>query len=152
MYVSARLDYALRALTALPPPAGDPLNATQLAEEQEVSHTYLRTTLNELRAGGLLVHVRGPRGGYRLARSTADITIADVLAALRIPPVEVHATPEDTDEVGRTLSRAWKQVEDATVKILGSITLADVAEGNGCGTRHDGSRAPVEGAVQRSGK
>src|SRR5215212_7600678 len=128
MYVSSRLDYALRALVVLPPRPGDPLTATQLADDQEVSETYLRTTLNELRAGGLLLHERGPRGGYSLARPTADITICDVLAALRIPAVEVHPTPRGADELGRRLSALWKHVENATADLLNSISVADVAE------------------------
>jgi Rrf2 family protein len=131
MYVSARLDYALRALAFLPPAPADPLTAPQLADDLEVSETYLRATLNELRAGGLLLHERGPRGGYSLARSTADITICDVLAALRIPTVEVHPTPRGTDEFGRSLSTLWKHVEDSTVNLLNSITVANVAEGTG---------------------
>src|SRR5215212_5082164 len=131
MYVSSRLDYALRALVVLPPRPGDPLTATQLADDQEVSETYLRTTLNELRAGGILVHERGPRGGYSLARPTADITICDVLAALRIPTVEVHPTPRGTDEFGRSLSTLWKHVDDSTAKLLSSISVAHVAKGNG---------------------
>jgi len=137
MFISARLDYALRALAVLPPPPGDPSTATHLADDLEVSETYLRTTLNELRAGGLLVHERGPRGGYRLARPTSDITIGAVLAALRIPAVEVHPTPRGTDKFGRSLSTLWKHVEDSTVNLLNSITVADVADGNGCATCHD---------------
>ena len=156
MFVSARLDYALRALAVLPAPPGDPSTATQLADDLEVSETYLRTTLNELRAGGLLVHERGPRGGYRLARPTANITIGEVLAALRIAAVEVHPTPRGMDELGRSLSTLWKHVEDSTVNLLSSITVADVAEGNALGSMsrcHDRSRADIsEGAVERSAK
>src|SRR4051812_26396739 len=120
MYVSARLDYALRALAVLASPPGDPVTATQLAGDHGVSVTYLRTILSELRAGGLLVHQRGLRGGYLLARPTADITLRDVLAALRISPVEVHPTPLGTDDFGGSLSRVWNHVADCTASLLSS--------------------------------
>jgi Rrf2 family protein len=129
MYVSAKLDYAMRALAALPSPSGDqPKTVPQLAEDQGVSVVYLRTTMNDLRVAGLVVHERGPQGGYRLARRRSEISMRDVVAAVRILPVEVHQSSRSMDDVGRRLSEVWQRVEDATLEVLGSVSVADVAQ------------------------
>jgi Rrf2 family protein len=131
MYVSARLDYALRALAALPPPPGEaPLTASHLADGQGVSVIYLRTALNDLRVGGLVVHERGPHGGYSLARPAAEISVSEVVAALRILPVEVHTTARPNDEIGDRLTALWHRVEHATRGVLESVTIDDVARGS----------------------
>ena len=130
MYVSARVDYALRALVVLPPPSeARPLAATQLAEDLRLPLVYLRTTLKELRAAGLVIHGRGAQGGYSRARPASDITVWDVVAALRVVPVEIHPSPGGTDEVGQRMSAIWQRVESATVDVLSSVTVADLTRG-----------------------
>ena len=91
------------------------------------------------------MHERGPHGGYSLTRPTTDITLGDVVAALRIPAVEVHPNPRSTDELSRSMSRVWKQVEDSTLDILTSITVAQVVEGKACGGDPMMPASPMEG-------
>src|SRR4051812_34209386 len=130
MYVSAKLEYALRALATLAAEAdAAPVTAASLAERQGVSLPYVGSILAELRRGGLVVNRRGPAPGYRLARPAAQISVCDVVAALRIGPVDVHATTSEDDAVGDRLAALWRRVGGATEDVLGSVTVADVALG-----------------------
>ena|SRR5579871_3171487 len=131
MYVSARLDYALRALAVLAgQPDGTPLTAASLAEHQGVSLNYVSAILNELRREGLVTNQRGRRAGYRLARPAAEITVAEVVAALGIWPVDGHASSSQADDVGNRLAALWRRVGGATEDVLSSVTVADVALGS----------------------
>jgi Rrf2 family protein len=130
MYVSARLDYGLRALAVLAGQADrEPLTASRLAERQGVSMAYVGAILNELRREGLVVNERGRHGGYRLARPATQISVGDVVAALRIWPVDVHAYNSRADEVGDRLAALWQRLGGVTEDVLASVTVADVALG-----------------------
>ena len=81
MRLSARVDYALRALSELAA-ADAPRTVEQLSEARHLPNKYLESILGELRRTGLLRSQRGPEGGYRLARPAEAISIADVIRAL----------------------------------------------------------------------
>ena len=132
MYVSAKLDYALRSLALLAAEAGRaPMTAAHLAGRQGLSTPYVAAILAELRREGLLVNQRGPNGGFRLARCPEQISVGDVVAALRIWPVDGHAAPGGPDEVGDRLAALWQQVGHATNELLAAVTIADVAVASG---------------------
>ena len=80
MRLSARVDYALRAMSELAA-ANAPRTVEQLSEAQRLPNKYLEAILGELRRTGLLRSQRGPEGGYRLARPAEAISIADVIRA-----------------------------------------------------------------------
>lgn len=91
---------------------------------------YVSAILNELRREGLVANQRGRRAGYRLARPAAEITIAAVVVALRIWPVEGHASSSQLNVVGDRLAALWRRVGGATEDVLSSVTVADVALGS----------------------
>jgi Rrf2 family protein len=128
MYVSARLDYALRALATLATEDG-PVTGAVLAERQGVSLPYVAAILNELRREGLVVNERGRRPGYRLARPAEDMSIADVVAALHVWPIDVHTSDGRRDAVAERLAALWDRLGGVTVGLLASVSVADVARG-----------------------
>ena len=67
MYISAKVDYAVRALCSLAA-ADTALTAEALAQSQGLPSKFLESILNDMRRSGLLTSQRGPDGGYRLAR------------------------------------------------------------------------------------
>ena len=67
MHISARIEYALRALCTLAARAGEPLTAEELAEAQGLPVRFLRAILNDLRRVGIVTSQRGNEGGYKLA-------------------------------------------------------------------------------------
>lgn len=131
MKLSARVDYALRAVCELAAADG-PRNVEQLSVAQQVPAKYLESILGELRRGQLLRSQRGPVGGFRLARAPEQISIADVIRALEGELANVRGNrPEDLSYVGAaaSLQQVWIALRASERAILELVTLADVANG-----------------------
>lgn len=79
-------EYALRAVTCMGGQPGKPASADFLAEKTKVPRRYLTRVLQDLVAAGIVTSRSGPKGGYELARDTADLSILDVVNA--IAPLE----------------------------------------------------------------
>jgi Rrf2 family protein len=129
MRLSARVDYALRAVCELAAADG-PRTVDQLSTAQQIPHKYLESILGELRRGGLLRSQRGPDGGYRLARPATEISIADVIRALDGELANVRGSrPEHLDYVGAAapLQEVWIALRASERAILETVTLAHVA-------------------------
>ena len=83
MKLSTRSIYSIRALMELALASGrDPLSAALIATRQELSVAYLEQLLHRLKRRGLVRSVRGPRGGYVLAKAPQHITMAEVVQVL----------------------------------------------------------------------
>ena len=133
MYISAKVDYATRALLALAAaPAGSLVTGEELATAQRVPVKFVENTLVELRRAGIVISQRGPEGGYRLARPAGEIALADIFRALEGPLAEVRGErPEDTvyDGPAAHLHEVWVAVRAALRLVLESVTLGDVLTG-----------------------
>lgn len=70
--VTALLDMAMHQ-------GGSPVSLTEIAERQSISVAYLEQLFGKMRRAGLVVSVRGPGGGYRLARDPAEISAGDIV-------------------------------------------------------------------------
>lgn len=83
MRVTAKCEYALRSMISLATlSAGDrPVPIRVLAAREGLSHEMLQQTLHRLRKAGLIEAVRGPGGGFFLARPASEIMVLEVLAA-----------------------------------------------------------------------
>lgn len=83
MKLSTRSTYGMRALVELGLASGhDPLSAAAIAKRQGLSVAYLEQLLHRLKCCGFIASVRGPRGGYVLAKDPQHITMAEVVQAL----------------------------------------------------------------------
>jgi len=132
VYISAKVDYATRALLTLAAHDGGPLRAEALADAQQLPVKFLENILNELRRAGLITSQRGADGGYRLARPAAEITVADVFRRVEGPLAEIRGErPESTsyDGAARHLQSVWVAVRASLRDVLESVTLADVVTG-----------------------
>jgi len=72
--VTAMMDLALHAKL-------DHIALVDIAERQDISQAYLEKLFGSLRKAGLVISVRGAKGGYKLARSDKEISLADILIA-----------------------------------------------------------------------
>lgn len=129
MHVTARADYAVRAVVQLA--SLQPASATrhQLAEAQEIPGKFLETILGDLRRAGILDAQRGSAGGYRLTKDPAEITLADIVRAAEGPLAAVRGmSPEDTAYPGPAgpLRQVWVAVRASLRDVLESTTVADV--------------------------
>jgi Rrf2 family protein len=136
MKLSVRGEYALRALIVLGLNYEQPVVPIQtIARLQNIPRKFLEQILNELRAGGILESRRGVAGGYRLRRPPEEINLAEVIRYVEGPLAPVSCVSERfyerctcPDENNCGIRSVMKEVRDAIVKILESVTLAQLCE------------------------
>ena len=101
MKLSTRSTYGMRALVELALTSGRaPVSASAIAARQDLSVAYLEQLLHRLKRQGLVSSVRGPRGGYALAREPQRITMAHVVQVLDGTP-NGHGTQKPSGRRGR---------------------------------------------------
>lgn len=128
---SSKARYAVAALVDLAcQPAHHPTTLAAIAKRQDISVSYLEQLFARLRAGGLIKSVRGPGGGYVLARPSTDITIADIYMAV-FDAVDVPADQPTVEGVTlRTqMEGLWQAMEREVARFLQSVTVQDVLSG-----------------------
>lgn len=108
----------------------EPVSVSDIASRQDIPVNYLEQLFGKLRRGGLLASVRGAQGGYLLARSAGEITIADILEALGEPVIFGSCQTEKGCENALTCPtfRLWRKVKGSVDEILESTTLQDIAD------------------------
>ncbi|CAN5294989.1 Rrf2 family transcriptional regulator [soil metagenome] len=133
MQISARADYALRALCVLAAAEEDVVvKAAQIAEAQAIPRTFLDQILTDLRRAGMVDSRRGPDGGHKLARPPYSITVADVVRVVDGPLALVHGgRPEAMLYAGPAehLRDVWVAVRAALRQVLERTSLEQIVEG-----------------------
>ncbi len=76
--VTAMIDLAMRN-------GEGPVTLANISERQKISLSYLEQLFGKLRRQGLVTSVRGPGGGYNLARPTQEVSVADIIVAVDEP-------------------------------------------------------------------
>ncbi len=148
--VMAMVDLAVRE-TALPPTSS--VSLAEIADRQQLSQSYLEQLFGKLRRAGLVSSARGPGGGYRLARTAADIAIAAIVAAVDEPMKATRCDaggsgcliPADPGQAsGKCQTHdLWIELGRQIDLFLGGISLADVVLG-----RVNGRAAALAPAVR----
>src|SRR5947209_17171953 len=133
MRISAKADYAVRAVVELAAAEGDkPIKAERVATAQEIPLNFLENILGEMRHAGIVRSHRGAEGGFRLAKPANQISIADIIRAVEGPLASVRGgPPEETEYPGTSeaLPRVWIAVRAALRGVVENVTVADVAAG-----------------------
>jgi Rrf2 family protein len=130
--ISARADYAVRALAELAAAGEGPVKSERLARSQHIPAKFLENILSELRHASLLLSQRGAEGGYWLARPANQISLADIIRAVDGPLANVRGQrPETIDYEGAAvkLSEVWIAVRVSLRSVLEQVTLADLVVG-----------------------
>ncbi|KPQ06145.1 MAG: iron-sulfur cluster assembly transcriptional regulator IscR [Rhodobacteraceae bacterium HLUCCA12] len=114
---------------------GRHVSLSEIARRQDVSLAYLEQLFVKLRRAGLVESVRGPGGGYRLARPAEDIRIAEVLEAVEesVSAMEKGAGASGAmsgSQAQSMTNRLWESLSAQVYVFLHQTTLAEVA-GNG---------------------
>ena len=133
MRVSAKADYALRAVIELAASGDGPVKGERIAQAQEIPLKFLENILGDLRQSGLVRSQRGADGGYWLARPADEITLADVIRAVEGPLANVRGVrPESIEYSGSAapLRDVWVAVRASLRSVLEEVTVADVARGD----------------------
>jgi Rrf2 family protein len=132
MRLSARSDYALRAVIELAASGGH-VTADQLARTQAIPGKFLEAILTQLRRAGLVRSQRGPDGGFWLARPASEISLADIIRAIDGPLVGVRGErPENLGYTGAAepLQAVWIALRANERAILEEVTLEHIVSGD----------------------
>ncbi len=132
--ISTRGRYALRAMIdlALHVDQG-PVLRQEIARRQEISADYVAQLFRSLHEAGLVKGVKGPGGGYTLARDPATITALDVIQAVEGPVAVVQCVLPDGEPACNRMDRCvtyllWKRLSAVINDFLDSITLQDLCD------------------------
>jgi len=132
MRLSARVDYALRAMAELAAAGEGPVKSESIASRQRIPPRFLERILGELRRAGMVASQRGADGGYWLARPAREISLAHVIRAIEGPLAEIRGTrPEGTSYPGPATAyqQVWIALRASERRILETVTLDDIATG-----------------------
>jgi Rrf2 family transcriptional regulator, iron-sulfur cluster assembly transcription factor len=128
MKLTTRGHYSVKALLDLSlQPRYKPTSVKAIAQRQDLPAPYLEKLLIELRRAGLVDSVRGAQGGYRLARSPAQISLGQILEAVgeTLEPLP-HHTPEATQAEDWVTLTLWHRLHQKLKESLYHITLEDL--------------------------
>ena len=132
MKLSTKGRYAMVALTDMAGAGGDGLmTLADLSKRQDISLPYLEQLFVKLRKACLVESVRGPGGGYRLARTASDIRVIDVLAAVDETIDAMHkgagASGASSGSRAQSLTnRLWEGLSAHVYVFLHQTRLSDI--------------------------
>ena len=133
MRVSAKSDYALRALIELASRKdGSPVSAEELGRLQEIPHGFLQAILADLRRAGVVMSQRGQSGGWRMAREPEDVSVADVIRAVDGPLVSVYGLRPEAVAYGdsaQVLQHVWIAARSSLRGVFEGVSIQDLADG-----------------------
>ena len=132
MQISAKSDYAVRALLHLAAHEPELVKVDTIVREQGLPRKFVEAILGQLRRAQLVRSQRGADGGYGLARPADQITLGAVIRAVDGPLAEVRGLrPHETtyDGVATHLPEVWIAVRAALRAVLDATTLAQVLSG-----------------------
>ena len=121
--VTAMIDLAMRQ-------EDGPVTLAGISERQKISLSYLEQLFGKLRRHGLVVSVRGPGGGYCMAKQLVEVSVADIIRAVDEP---IDATmcggkANCHDEQPCMTHQLWTTLTEHMLEYLSSVTLAELVE------------------------
>lgn len=142
MKLSTRSTYGMRALVELALASGQPpVSAALIAKRQFLSVAYLEQLLHRLKKEGVVRSVRGPRGGYILAKAPQHITMGEVVRVLDGAQDANGRKPHGANGHGRRKTAVngtrhaewiagavWRCVHERLASALDAVTLQDVCD------------------------
>ena len=132
MKLSTKGRYAVMAMVDLAKHSnGHPVALADIADRQEISLSYLEQLFAKLRRGGLIRSVRGPGGGYLLARPIDATRVSDIILAVDEPIRATRCRPDSPSGCKSDRSRClthdlWEELGNQIHLFLSSVTLEDV--------------------------
>ena len=103
---------------------------SDLSADQGISLSYLEQLFAQLRREGIVVGVRGPGGGYRLAKDIEEIDVASIMTAVDDQAYTPPPANSGDEADQRPTDQMWDSLSTQLHEYLGTITLGDVLRGN----------------------
>ena len=129
--ISRKIDYGLRAMIYLASVAqGSVVPFREIARQMDVPEDFLAKILKTLVDQGLVRSMRGPHGGYSLARQAGDISVLDVIEAVE-GPVAINVCLDGDDPCGKapacTMVSVWRKGQEKMLEVYRESKLAELA-------------------------
>lgn len=133
MKISTKGRYALRLMLDLALHDTDaPVRIKDIAARQEISDKYLEQIISGLNKAGYVKSIRGPQGGYKLAKTPSYYTVGMILRLTEGSLAPVACLDDEVNQCTRQESCAtlelWRRLDDAIKSVVDTITLADLVE------------------------
>ena len=132
MKLSSRSRYGFRAILELALEYGNgPVQIKTIAQRQEISNKYLEQLIVMLKSASLVRSIRGPRGGYILAKAPNEIRLDEIFRTLEGPMVAVECIehPEYCAKCSDCVTRQlWSEIQGAMLGVLQAKTLQDLVD------------------------
>jgi Rrf2 family iron-sulfur cluster assembly transcriptional regulator len=121
--VTAMLDLAMHS-------AGGPVALAGISARQKISLSYLEQLFGKLRRNAIVESVRGPGGGYCLAREAAQVTVADIILAVEesIDSTQCGGRENCMGDKRCMTHELWENLNDTVFAYLSSIRLSKLVE------------------------
>lgn len=108
--------------------AGEPVQSRRITERQGIPRRYLEQTLQHLVRGGILSGVRGPKGGYRLARERRRVTLGEIVRLLETENPETGEAASPSALGQRVVGPLWDELAGQWLAHLDTLTLDDLCQ------------------------
>lgn len=132
MKLSTRTRYGVRAILELAENYDKgPLQLKAIAQHQNISVKYLEQLMTVLKSAGIVRSVRGPKGGYVLAKTPSEVRVSDCFNCLEGPVITTECVdnsrfcPKTAACVARQL---WAEIQNAIMTLLQSTTLQSLID------------------------
>lgn len=131
MKISTKGRYALRLMLDIAINGTvEPVPLKDTAERQAISVKYLEQIISSLVRAGMVKSIRGPQGGYRLAKAPAEYTVGMILRQVEgsmVPVACLESGSEDCSRQGECVTlRIWKELDEAIRGVVDKYTLEDL--------------------------
>ena len=122
----------------------DPVQSKDITKRQGIPQRYLEQVMQQLVHSGILKGVRGPRGGYTLARERRKITVGEIVRVVDQLDAEADKDPISQSGLGEgVIAPLWEETRDAMLQRLDGITMEDLcARARGQGISHGARDTP----------
>ncbi len=131
MLVSTKGRYALRMMLQLAETPDKPVRIKEVASCQDISPKYLEQIMIVLKSSGFVDSMRGPRGGYTLARNPREITAGSIIRAME-GNLSIDCVMTRGESCGRSVDckahMLWNKIDKAVSDIIDKVTLQDMVE------------------------
>ncbi len=132
MRMSTKAQYAVRALVSLSLTSnGEPVSIKDISSRENISLNYLEQLFVKLRRGKIVRSVRGPGGGYVLARAAAEIRVDEIIDTVEETLVPVSCMDADGNckcNTECTTQSVWQGLGNQIRNFLASVTLEDLTK------------------------
>jgi Rrf2 family iron-sulfur cluster assembly transcriptional regulator len=131
MILTTKARYAVTAVIEIADNSNDlPVSLLTISRSQNISLSYLEQIFSKLRKSGIVSSIKGPKGGYILAKNAEEITVAQIIKAIGEPIKMTRCTSQEQSclksKVRCKTHHLWRGLESKIYGYLDSISLTNL--------------------------